>query len=488
MLLKDLTEGLKVSDIKGNIDIEVSGIAYDSRKVKSGYVFVCIDGKTTDGHEYVAQALDNGAVAFVVQKDVAMPESITVVKTDDTRYALACMSDTYYGHPSRKFSLTGITGTKGKTTTTFMLKSVLEAAGRKTGLVGTLGSRIGERTLYTERTTPESYDLQSLFAEMVEENVENVVMEVSSQGLALHRVSCCNYEIGVFTNLTKDHIGAKEHSSMEDYFKAKSKLFKMCKKGLVNIDSEYAPRLIKEAECDVLTFGIEKDADIKAEDIKKHPQSVEFKVTSPWYSGEIIINIPGKFSVYNALSAIGVCGLLNIPFEAVKSGLEKVQVPGRAELVNTGRDFSIMIDYAHTPDSLENILQTVRDYAPGRVVCMFGCGGDRDMTKRPMMGEIAGRIADFTIITSDNPRTEEPSAIVKEIEEGIARTSGKYISIVDRHEAISYAIHNAEKGDVIVLAGKGHETYQTFKDKTLHFDEREVVREILDEMDKDTGE
>jgi UDP-N-acetylmuramoyl-L-alanyl-D-glutamate--2,6-diaminopimelate ligase len=488
MLLKDLTDGLNVIEVKGNIDIEVTGIAYDSRKVRSGYVFVCIDGKTTDGHEYVSQALENGAVAFVVQKEIAVPDGAAVVRTDDTRYALAYMSDTYYGHPSRKFSLTGITGTKGKTTTTFMLKAILEAAGHKTGLVGTLGSRIGDRTLYTERTTPESYDLQSLFGEMVEENVQNVVMEVSSQGLALHRVSCCAYEIGVFTNLTKDHIGPKEHSSMEDYLKAKSKLFKMCKKGLVNIDSDYASRIIKESECEILTYGIEKAADIKACNIVKHPQSVEFGVVSPWYTGSVKINIPGKFSVYNALAAIGVCGMLNIPFEAVRSGLEKVQVPGRAELVATGRDFSVMIDYAHTPDSLENILQTVKDYAPGRVISLFGCGGDRDRTKRPMMGEISGNIADFTIITSDNPRTEEPEAIVADIEEGIKRTQGKYIKIVDRREAISYALLNAEAGDVVVLAGKGHETYQTFKDKTLHFDEREVVRDILDEMEKEKEE
>ena len=481
MVLKDLIKGLNVLSINGLDNMEITGIAYDSRKVRKGYLFVCIDGTTTDGHDFIPQAIENGAAAIVVQKDVKLPEEISIVRTPDTRYALAHISDAFYGHPSGRFKLVGVTGTKGKTTTTFMVKAILESAGKKAGLVGTLGSRIGDRMLYTERTTPESHDLQSLFSEMVDEGVDSVVMEVSSQGLALHRVSCCDYEIGVFTNLTKDHIGPKEHSSMEDYLEAKTRLFRMCKKGLVNNDSEYADEIMKKAECVLLTFGIHKKSDIMAADIVKHPQSVEFKVVTPWFSDRMKVNIPGKFSVYNALTAIGVCGMLGISSEAIKAGLEKVQVPGRAELVNTGRNFSVMIDYAHTPDSLENILSTVKDYAPGRVVSVFGCGGDRDKTKRPMMGEISGRIASFTIITSDNPRTEDPEAIVNDIEEGIRKSGGSYIRIVDRREAIKYALNNALAGDVIVLAGKGHETYQTFKDKTIHFDEREVVAEILDE-------
>lgn len=488
MVLKDLSRGLHVLSGSGPDNIEINGIAYDSRKVRKGYLFVCIDGTTADGHDYIAQAVENGAAAVVVQKDVTVPEGLGVIKTPDTRYALAHLSDAFYGHPTGRFKLIGVTGTKGKTTATFMIKAILESAGKKAGLVGTLGSRIGDRTLYTERTTPESYDLQSIFSEMVDEGVDNVVMEVSSQGLALHRVSCCDYEIGVFTNLTKDHIGPKEHASMEDYLEAKIKLFKMCKKGLVNTDSEHATEIIKKAECVVLTFGIEKKADIMAADIIKHPQSVEFTAVTPWFTCRIKVNIPGKFSVYNALAATGVCGMLGIPGDAIRAGLEKVQVPGRAELVNTGKDFSVMIDYAHTPDSLENILNTVKDYANGRVVSLFGCGGDRDRTKRPMMGEISGKIADFTIITSDNPRTEDPDAIVKDIEQGIKKTGGRYVSIVDRREAIKYALQSAEAGDVIVLAGKGHETYQTFKDKTIHFDEREVVAEILSEMNKLTGD
>ncbi len=481
MILKDLIKGLNILSMNGPDAIEISGIAYDSRKVKKGYLFVCIDGTTADGHDFIPQAIENGAAAVMVQKEVRVPETVGVVRTPDTRYALARLSDAFYGHPSGRFKLVGITGTKGKTTTTFMVKSVLESAGKKAGLVGTLGSRIGDRMLYTERTTPESYDLQSLFSEMVDEGVDSVVMEVSSQGLALHRVSCCDYEIGVFTNLTKDHIGPKEHASMEEYLEAKTRLFRMCKKGLVNNDSEHAHEIMRKAECVLLTYGIEKKSDIMAYDIIKHPQSVEFKVVTPWFEDRMKVNIPGKFSVYNALAAIGVCGMLGISSEAVRAGLEKVQVPGRAELVNTGRDFSVIIDYAHTPDSLENILSTVKDYAPGRVVCVFGCGGDRDRTKRPIMGEISGLIADLTIITSDNPRTEDPEAIVDDIEEGIKKSGGRYVRIVDRREAIKYALDNALAGDVIVLAGKGHETYQTFKDKTIHFDEREVVAEILAE-------
>jgi UDP-N-acetylmuramoyl-L-alanyl-D-glutamate--2,6-diaminopimelate ligase len=483
MLLKDLINGLNTVNIKGDINIEISDIAYDSRKAKEGSLFVCIDGTVVDGHEFIPDALANGAKALLVQKDVDVPESISTVHVSDTRYGLAYVSDSFFGHPSRKFSLIGITGTKGKTTTTYMVKAMLEAEKHKVGLIGTIANRIGDEVLYTERTTPESYDLQSLFAEMAEKNVDSVVMEVSSQGLALHRVSRCSFDIGVFTNISEDHIGPREHASFEEYLNSKIKLFKMCKNGLVNIDSQYAGEVIKNANSRILTFGIDKDADIKASEIITYPESVEFRVKTPWGGDKIKVNIPGKFSVYNALGAIGACGLMNVSFDSMKEGLMKVCVPGRVEKVDTGKDFTVIIDYAHSPDSLRNILTTVKDFAPGRIVCLFGCGGDRDRTKRPIMGEISGRIADFTIITSDNPRTEEPSVIVREIEEGIKKTGADYIVIVDRRQAIKYALANAKPNDIIILAGKGHETYQTFKDKTIHFDEREVVREILNELE-----
>jgi UDP-N-acetylmuramoyl-L-alanyl-D-glutamate--2,6-diaminopimelate ligase len=487
MLLEDMTKGLNIIETCGRTDINIEGIAYDSRKVKEGFLFVCIDGTVADGHDYIPDALNNGACALLVEKNVKAPEGITVVRIKDTRYGLSFVSDAFFRHPSKKFKLIGITGTKGKTTTTYMIKSILECHGHKVGLVGTLGSMIDKKMIYTDRTTPESCDLQFLFSEMAEQKVDSVVMEVSSQGLALHRVGSCDFDIGVFTNISMDHIGPKEHSSFEDYLEAKIKLFKMCKKGLVNIDSEYAGRIINEASCDVLTFGIDKDANIKASNVTTHPDGVEFMVLSPWMTGNIKVGIPGKFSVYNALAAIGACGIMGVSLEDVKGGLKGVTVPGRAETVETGKDYTVIIDYAHTPDSLENILKTVKEYAPGRVVCLFGCGGDRDRAKRPVMGEISGRIADFTIITSDNPRTEEPKAIVKDIEAGIKKTDAEYVTIVDRREAIKYALKNAKPGDIIVLAGKGHETYQTFKDKTIHFDEREVVREILAELNERNG-
>ncbi len=481
MILADLIDGLDILYTRGNADIEIDGIAYDSRKVRKGYVFVCIDGMMADGHEFAEQALGYGAAALITQKPLTFEADVPVIMVRDSRSALAYVSDRFFGHMSGRFNLIGITGTKGKTTTCFMIKSILEAAGRRTGLIGTLGTRIGDRILYSERTTPESLDLQQLFSQMVEENVTDVIMEVSSQGLALHRVRYCEFDTGVFTNLSRDHISAAEHATMEEYLLAKCMLFKICRRGLVNLDSQYALKVIEEAECPVHTYSLDSDSDIKAVNISKMPHSVEFDIISPWYAGRLRVNIPGRFSVYNALAAAGVCGLLGIPREAVKTGLEKVQVPGRAESVDTGTDFSVIIDYAHTPDSLGNILETVRDYASGKVICVFGCGGDRDRTKRPLMGQISGILADYTVITSDNPRTEDPEAIISQIEEGIKMTAGKYVCITDRREAIRHALSEAAAGDVVILAGKGHETYQTFADKTIHFDEREVVRDILSE-------
>ncbi len=480
MVLKDLIKDLEILDVKGDLNLELDGIAYDSRKTKSGSLFVCIEGFKADGHKYIPQAIENGTKALLVQRDVEVPEGITVVRVKDTRYALASIADIFHKHPSGKFKLIGVTGTKGKTTTTYMIKSILDTYGQKTGLIGTICNKIGNEVLPTDRTTPESYDLQELFGEMLEKKVDSVVMEVSSHALDLHRVSCSEFDIGVFTNLSRDHLDF--HKTFENYLAAKIKLFKMCKKGLVNIDSEYGRQVVDSAECEVLTFGIDNDADIKAVDVVKKQDSVEFKVITPWFTEEIHVNIPGKFSVYNALAAVGSCALMGISFEYIKDGLKSVTVPGRAEVVATGTDYTVIIDYAHSPDSLENILATVKGYAPARVISLFGCGGDRDKSKRPIMGEISGKYADFTIITSDNPRTEEPSAIINDIEEGIKKTKAAYITIVDRREAIKYAIQNARPNDIIVLAGKGHETYIMLNDKTIHFDEREVVREILVEM------
>ncbi|MDP4092723.1 MAG: UDP-N-acetylmuramoyl-L-alanyl-D-glutamate--2,6-diaminopimelate ligase [Bacillota bacterium] len=480
MLLKDLIEGLGIENCSGDLNIEISDIAYDSRKAKSGSLFVCIEGFKFDGHNYVSAAVENGANVILVQKDIEVEGNVTVVKVENTRYALAYISNRFFGYPSKKFNLVGVTGTKGKTTTTYMIKSVLEHVGQKVGLIGTIANFIGNEELHAERTTPESYDLQKLFAEMVDKEVNSVVMEVSSHALELHRVGCTSYNIGVFTNLSRDHLDF--HETFENYLNAKVKLFKMCDKGLVNIDNEYGPEVVKKAECEVLTYGINNDANIKAVNIRKHPNGVEFKAVTPWGDIDIKVNIPGTFSVYNALAALGTCCLMGISPEVVREGLVGVCVPGRAEVTYAGKDFTIIIDYAHSPDSLENILTTVKSYAPGRLVSVFGCGGDRDKTKRPIMGEISGRIADFTVITSDNPRTESPEAIIKDIEVGIKGKNSEYITITERRDAIRYVIENARPRDIIVLAGKGHETYQIFKDKTIHFDEREVVNEVLDEL------
>lgn len=482
MLLPELIGELKVLDTTGDIHIDIDGIAYDSRKVKKDYVFVCIDGMKSDGHMFIPQALKNGASALIIQKELGFDVDVPVIRTGDTRTALAYIADRFYGHLSGRLNLIGVTGTKGKTTTTYMVKSVLEASGRKVGIVGTMGTRIGDRTLYSERTTPESLDLQELFVQMLEEGVDDIVMEVSSQGLALQRVGFCVFTTGVFTNLTRDHISSTEHASMDEYLAAKCMLFKMCRNSLVNIDSNVAPKVIACADGETLTYGIHKPCDIRASNIVKKSRYVEFDLVSPWYTGRFKVNIPGEFSIYNALATIGVCGYMGVAIEAVHAGLERVQVPGRAELVDTGRDFSIIIDYAHTPDSLENILKTVRDYATGKIICVFGCGGDRDTMKRSMMGAISGRHADYTVITSDNPRTEVPSEIIRQIEDGIKTTNGIYSCITDRGEAIKYAIGLAKTGDVVILAGKGHETYQIFADKTIHFDEREVVNDILNDI------
>ncbi|KNY24940.1 UDP-N-acetylmuramoyl-L-alanyl-D-glutamate--2,6-diaminopimelate ligase [Pseudobacteroides cellulosolvens] len=481
MILKELVEGLDILEICGDINANITNIAYDSRKVRNDTLFVCIEGFKVDGHQFVAAAIENGVKALLVQKNVSVPEGITVIRVADTRLALAHVSNAFFENPSDKFTLFGITGTKGKTTTTFMIKSILEKVGQKVGLIGTVANFIGNETIPTERTTPESYDLQALFGDMVEKNVNSVVMEVSSHALELHRVSCCNYDIGVFTNLTQDHLDF--HETFENYFNAKMKLFKMCSKALINIDSDYGERAWEAASAasgKVYTFGIHKEADFKAVNIVTNPDSVEFDLVSMWGNGHLKVNIPGVFTVYNALAAIGCCILGGISLDDIREGLLNTRVPGRAEVVYTNDKFTVIIDYAHSPDSLENILKTIKDYSVGRVVCLFGCGGDRDRTKRPIMGEISGRLADLTIITSDNPRTEEPESIVRDIEEGIKRTDGAYITIVDRREAIKYSLENAQKGDIILLAGKGHETYQIFKDKTIHFDEREVVLELLD--------
>ena len=451
-------------------------------------MFVAIKGFDFDGHEYVAEAIENGATAVMLDmsadfKKIKIPNGVTVIITDDTRKALARVSCNFYGNPSRYFKLIGVTGTKGKTTTTHMIKSVLEKAGYKVGLIGTIANYIGEECLgESSRTTPESLELQGLFYKMAKAKVDYVVMEVSSQSLKLSRVEGCNFDYCVFTNLYKDHISEKEHPDMNDYFESKLKLFSMCPRGFVNSDDFKCNKIINASpNCNITTYAVDNKADVLAKDITITNVSVDFKVKLGMRNERIKVNIPGRYSVYNALATISLATALGIDAEKIKEGLENILVPGRNELVPNKAELPIMLDYAHTAESLENILQASKTYTPGRVICVFGCGGDRDKTKRPRMGEVAGRLADYTIVTTDNPRTEDPEAIIKDIEEGISKTKGKYEIIVDRREAIEKAIKMMNKRDLVILAGKGHETYQEINKQKFPFDERVIVKEILGE-------
>ncbi len=486
MNLKQILVGLDNIKAKGEIDREVTTIEKDSRNIVEGSMFFAIKGFSTDGVQFIPSAIEKGAKVILVDettdlKSLNIPSDVTLIVVPDARYAMAICACNFYDNPSRKFKLIGVTGTKGKTTTTFMIKEILQKQGIKTGLIGTIATYIGEDKLKdNDRTTPESIELQKNFAKMAEEGCKTVVMEVSSQSLKLHRVAGCNFDIAVFTNFSEDHISPKEHPNMEDYFNSKLELFKMCKTGFINADDIQAckiPKLVPE--CDIKTYGIDNACDLLAKDITITNSYVDFRAKIGERNERVKVGIPGRFSVYNSLAAISVATKLGCSTEAIKDALLEVRVPGRSELVNNSKELTIMIDYAHSPESLQNILSAVKAYTRGRVISVFGCGGNRDAGKRPIMGEISGKTADFTIITSDNPRDEEPQEIVNQIEEGIKKTKGKYICIVDRVEAIRYAINMASKKDIIVLAGKGHEPYQEIKGETHPFDERIIVNQII---------
>lgn len=488
MKLNEILVGLEGLKVRGDLEIEISGLDKDSRNIKEGDLFIAVKGFTADGHEYVETAIKQGAKAVMLEEGVSvelikkLPKEVTVIVAKDTRYALAICSCNFYGNPSRKFKLIGVTGTKGKTTTTFMIKKILEKAGKKVGLIGTIATYIGDEKLEdSDRTTPESNKLQAIFAKMAEAGCEAVVMEVSSQSLKLHRVAGSEFDIGVFTNFSKDHISEKEHPDMEDYFNSKVELFKMCKTAFINADDYHVAKLPKLVpDCNITTYGIDNFCNVLAKDITITNSYVDFKVKLGMRNERIKTGIPGRFSVYNSLAAICVAEKLGASTDQIKEALEEVRVPGRSELVNNKKELTIMIDYAHSPESLENILNAVKSYTRGRVISVFGCGGDRDTTKRSIMGEISGRIADFSIITSDNPRTEDPQKIVDQIEEGIKKTKGKYTVIVDRIEAIKEAIKMADKKDIILLAGKGHEPYQEINGVNYPFDERIIVNDIIE--------
>ena len=485
MKLTQLLERLQYEVIQGKDDIEITELINDSRKVTDGSVFVCISGAVSDGHAYVQEVADKGASAVIVEKDVEAPEDLTVIRVEDTRYALALMSCAYFGYPAEKLKVIGITGTKGKTTTTYMVKSILEGVGHKVGLIGTIEAIIGDKTIPANNTTPESYTIQKYFAQMVDAGCDSVVMEVSSQGLMLHRTAGIPFEIGIFTNLGEDHIGPNEHKDFEDYKRCKGLLFRQCRIGIANVDDPWYEDVFRGATCQVETFGFSEKADLRATNVEH--------ISRPGYLGvkyhvnglmdfDVEIDIPGDFSVYNSLTAIAVCRHFAVPEDHIQQALKVAKVKGRIEMIKVSDDFTLMIDYAHNAMALESLLLTLRDYHPERIVTVFGCGGNRSKTRRYEMGEVAGRLSDFTIITSDNPRFEEPQAIIDDIIIGMEKTDGSYIAICDRKEAIKYAIEHGQPGDVIILAGKGHETYQEIKGVKYDMDERVLIQEVLEEL------
>jgi len=478
MKLRDLLENVEVIETNADMDSEIGDISYDSRKTREQDLFVAIRGFESDGHQFIGAAVSAGAAVILCEEKPQ--ERIPFVLVKDSRKALALVSMNYFGDPTAHMQLIGVTGTNGKTTTTMLLKHVLEQlTGEMTGLIGTNQNMIGQTVLPTERTTPESYELQKLFRNMADKGCKYVIMEVSSHSLVLERVAGIRFEVAVFTNLTQDHLDF--HKTMEEYAGAKALLFERCNKAAINMDDEWGGYMAQRAKCPVFTYSETKlEADLVAKDIRLSPANVKFCALAMNGLERVTLEIPGRFSVYNAMSVISAALLLGLPLNAVCESLKTAKgVQGRVEVVPTPGDFTILIDYAHTPDALENVIRSMKEVASGRVVVLFGCGGDRDRTKRPIMGEIATSLADYVIITSDNPRTEVPADIIADILEGVKAPKGRYKVIEDRRDAIAYSIDNHQEGDLIILAGKGHETYQIIGKTKYHMDEREIVAEHL---------
>lgn len=471
MLLKNL-----ISNISGDLgNIEICGITCDSREVKSGYAFVCISGVTDDGHKYAKTASQQGAAVVITERQMGVCNEIIV---SDTRELYADMCAKWFENPADSLRLIGITGTNGKTSITYMLKSILEEAGHKVGLIGTIHNMIGDEIIPTKNTTPGVYELNRLFSVMKKKGCDYVVMEVSSHALEQKRVCNLCFDAAIFTNLTQDHLDY--HLTMDNYLAAKKRLFTMCKTAIVNSDDEYCSQLVDGLDCKIVSYSLSDNSTFSAKAIKYYPASVEYELVSDSILNHIKFNTGGKFSVYNSMCA-AVTGLeLGLPIKTITNALANISgVKGRAESVPTGRDFTVIIDYAHTPDGLKNILKTFSECEKNRVIALFGCGGDRDKTKRPIMGKIATRYADYVIVTSDNPRSEDPEEIIKDILVGTEGTATPVKAISNRVEAIKFAVSMAQSGDIIVLAGKGHETYQILRDGTIHLDEREIVRDAL---------
>lgn len=474
-LLKDINYDL----ISGDLDREIDSIIYDSRVKTVNGLFIAIKGFNTDGHQYIKAAIENGARTLVVEEAVCVDTpGITIVRVDNTRIVMAKIAKNFYDQPSSKLDLVGVTGTNGKTSITFLLGQILEAYGQKIGIIGTIENRIGETILKSQHTTPESADLQKLLRTMYEEQVSHCLMEVSSHALELHRIDGCHFKVGIFTNLTQDHLDF--HKTMEAYSKAKAKLFKLCDVGVINADSSYAQIMQEGAACQITTYGIDKEADYKASDIQITAQGVEYKLATPTGQYDVVVPIPGKFTVYNTLAVIGAAEKLGVPMNFILKTLKNVKgVPGRVQSFASTKGYSVLVDYAHTPDGLENVLETIKQFAKGRIITVFGCGGDRDNAKRPLMGAVAAKYSDEVIITSDNPRSEDPFVILDQVEVGVKSYPVDYVKMEDRKEAIYHALARAQKDDVVLIAGKGHENYQILKERIIHFDDSEIVRDFI---------
>lgn len=482
--LTDLLEHVEYQCLQGTTDKEITSVVYDSRKAEPGSLFLCIKGAVSDGHSYAASVAEKGAAVLVVQDEVDVPKDVTVIRVKDSRYAMACIAAAWFDYPAAKLKTIGITGTKGKTTTTYLVKSILENAGHKTGLIGTIETVIGDTRIPSANTTPESYLVQEYFAKMAEAGCDSVVMEVSSQGLMLHRTAGFTFDIGIFTNIEPDHIGPNEHKDFEDYMHCKSLLFQQCKVGIFNGDDPHLAQILEGHTCQVETFGFSEKVDLRAENTRlvtgKGTLGIAYDLKG-LLDFPVEIDLPGKFSVYNSLTAIAVCRHFGVSKENIQKALKNAKVKGRIEMVKVSDAFTLMIDYAHNAMSLESLLVTLKEYRPNRLVCLFGCGGNRSKLRRYEMGEVSGKLADLTIITSDNPRDEDPQEIINDIKVGIGKTTGEYVEIIDRKEAIAYAIHHGQPGDIVVLAGKGHEDYQEIKGKKYPMDERVLIQEILEE-------
>lgn len=480
MLLKNLLDGLQYT-CSSSTDVEIEDVVYDSRKVQKGSLFICLCGSSVDSHKYAGQAAAAGAAAIVAQKPVECGGA-ALVMVEDTRSAMAEISAAWFGHPAEQMTVVGITGTKGKTTTSYMIQSILEAGGIKTGIIGTIGAVFGDTVIQTDNTTPESYDVQKYLRMMADAGCKAAVLEASSIGLKDHRVDGFTFDYGLFTNFSPDHIGGKEHKDIEEYMQCKSMLFRKCKTGIFNIDDPNWQGVADGHTCTVETYGFGEKAELRA--------SGEKLISRPGYLGVhfemdgrakygVDVRIPGRFSVYNALAAVAVCLHFPVGEEAIKTGLDTVKVKGRVEPVNVPGNYTLLIDYAHNALSMENILETLREYHPNRLVCLFGAGGNRDRSRRFEMGEVSGRLADLSVITADNSRFEDVMDIIADIKVGIEKTTGKYVTIPDRKQAIKYCMENAQDGDIVVLAGKGHEDYQEIKGVKYHLDEREVIADII---------